>query len=332
MNCMAKISKADNFCPQCGQENNTIRNTIGMVIKDSLSNFFSLDARVFHSLIPLFTKPGHLSLEWRRGKRIQYLTPSRIYFVSSILLFLFLSLNLGNAGDSFAEGFKEGIADNEDVTLEDSTSISTNEKIDLGILDLNIDTSKIQDTVKDNSIHLDFTDTQWSRLYKLYKKDKAISSKDALAQLEIEDNLINSWLSAQSKKIANFDSDDFKKFYQSKLPIVLFFLLPVMALVLRLIYFKQDVYYSEHLVFAFHTQAVFFFALLLMSIADYFDSEFFTKLSLYYFIWYLIVALKRFYQESWGRTVGRFLQINLAFFVTAIFFFSVASIIVFSIY
>lgn len=341
MNCMAKLTMADNFCPQCGQENNTIRNTIGMVIRDSLSNFFSLDARVLHSLIPLITKPGYLSLEWRRGKRIQYLTPSRIYFVSSILFFLFMSLIQKDAVSSFAEGFKSGITEEE---LEVDSMEVANEKIKLGIMNLEIDTSAVNDSKEltdssevaelsnKKSINIDFSGTDVGKLYKLFKQESNLSSKDALVKLKIEESFLNLWISAQLKKVANFNPEDFQRFYQSKLPIILFFLLPVLALVLRLIYFRRDVYYSEHLVFAFHTQAVFFIVLLLMYVAEYYNLEAIMRLLLYLFIAYVIIALKQFYQQAWGKTIAKFFIINLAFLVTTIFFFAVASIIVFSIY
>lgn len=80
------------FCPECGQKNKDYK----LSFKDLFSEFFEelldIDSRVLRSLRMLFTRPGFLTSEYTRGRRISYLPPVRIYLVASVLFFLGLSL------------------------------------------------------------------------------------------------------------------------------------------------------------------------------------------------------------------------------------------------
>ena len=57
---------------------------------------------------------------------------------------------------------------------------------------------------------------------------------------------------------------EFWKQFNANLPKVLFFLIPLFALLLKLIYLLRKRFYSEHLVFALHYHSVLFINLLLV--------------------------------------------------------------------
>ena len=79
------------FCYACGQpRKGSIRHLTG-IIADFLDTVFNLDARIWRTLWPLYTKPGFLSNEYFAGRRVRYVTPLRLYFFLSIVAFLVVS-------------------------------------------------------------------------------------------------------------------------------------------------------------------------------------------------------------------------------------------------
>ena len=93
-----------------------------------------------------------------------------------------------------------------------------------------------------------------------------------------------------------------------RLPTVMFLLLPVFALLLKLIYIRRDWYYSEHLVFGLHTHAFAFtvFALIVVLIwlgnGAAWIAILGNVLVLIVLPIYFYVAQKRVYEQGWIKT------------------------------
>lgn len=88
-NCHHSLKKRYKFCPECGQKVNE-KLTVGVLFHNTISNYFSVDARFFRSFLPLMHKPGYLSKKFVEGKRLTYLHPAQFYlFISVVFFFLF---------------------------------------------------------------------------------------------------------------------------------------------------------------------------------------------------------------------------------------------------
>ena len=88
-NCEKEYNDSFEFCPHCGQKSND-ELTIGILFYNTISNYFSFDARFFKSYIPLMFKPGYLPNKFIEGKRLLYLHPAQMYlFISVVFFFLF---------------------------------------------------------------------------------------------------------------------------------------------------------------------------------------------------------------------------------------------------
>ena len=93
-----------------------------------------------------------------------------------------------------------------------------------------------------------------------------------------------------------------------KIPVVLFLMLPVFALLLKMIYVRRGWYYSEHLVFGLHTHA---FAFLVFSVIAGLAALFSGRtwagvlaVALYVVIpVYFILAQRRVYGQGWIKTI-----------------------------
>jgi ABC-type multidrug transport system permease subunit len=87
-NCQREISLEDNFCPTCGQVNDTQRLSIKHYLSEYLSGFFEFDNRFLRTVVPLLIKPGKVSKDYVNGRRIYYANPFQLYLHITILFFL----------------------------------------------------------------------------------------------------------------------------------------------------------------------------------------------------------------------------------------------------
>ena len=89
LNCDHPLEASDNFCPNCGQKAKDDL-TIGVLFYNTISNYFSFDARFLKSFIPLMFRPGYVARQFVEGKRLRYLHPAQYYlFISVIFFFVF---------------------------------------------------------------------------------------------------------------------------------------------------------------------------------------------------------------------------------------------------
>ena len=75
------------FCGQCGQEQKDLLVTVGAWLKELLSELTSLDGRFLRSVGRHLRRPGWLDLEWKRGRRKRYVSPTRLYLLAAALFF-----------------------------------------------------------------------------------------------------------------------------------------------------------------------------------------------------------------------------------------------------
>ena len=104
-----------------------------------------------------------------------------------------------------------------------------------------------------------------------------------------------------------------------RLPTVMFLLLPLFALLLKLLYFRRGWYYSEHLVFGLHTHAfafiIFTAILLLIWVSSAAAWANMTAILLVLLIpLYFYIAQQRVYQQSWLKTAVKVWTLGLMYF------------------
>src|SRR4249919_1945025 len=85
-------------CYRCGQPVNGLVRHFSSILGDFLDSVLNIDARIFRTLGPLFTRPAYLSLEYFAGRRVRYVSPVRLFVFLSIVTFFIaqLMLNLGD--------------------------------------------------------------------------------------------------------------------------------------------------------------------------------------------------------------------------------------------
>ncbi len=109
----------------------------------------------------------------------------------------------------------------------------------------------------------------------------------------------------------------------------MFVLLPIVALLFKFWYLFAKKYYVEHLIFALHNHAFLFVVLLIIILANTYAgwqepseeglvTTAVTWINVVIGAWipvYLLVSLKRVYQQGWWMTAAKFSFIGISYFV-----------------
>ncbi len=96
--------------------------------------------------------------------------------------------------------------------------------------------------------------------------------------------------------------------FDQNAPRALFLLVPVLALLLRVVHPRR--FYAEHLVLALHAQSVAFLAMVPSALAGWDGLELAGMIAAGAWV---VLALRRFYRQGWVRTVLEFLGIGAVY-------------------
>ncbi|MCK5781431.1 MAG: DUF3667 domain-containing protein [Flavobacteriales bacterium] len=341
LNCGHDLHDDDNFCPRCGQLNDKRRLSFSDILKETLGDFLAYDSRLQNSIKPLLTNPGQLSIDYIKGERASHIHPIRLYLVVSFIFFLLISFNSWKE-DVYADvnpTTEEELINNDSLTTTNSLSISNIEDTDLdenefnlsyntdGESDndkdwvslLNLDNSKIDSTL------INEANNQLGKLIFLALADISQNGERStnafFEKYNIEDGHINRLIYSKTKTYSNVTINSFSDTFFRKLPLIVFFFLPLFAIFLNLVHYKQDILYFEHLIFAFHNQSVYFILMIISEFASIFFTEYgslFTNTTTAIFLIYLYISLKHFYSyKSTLKAASMFTLINIVFLIMA---------------
>src|SRR5690606_7460971 len=158
-------------------------------------------------------------------------------------------------------------------------------------------------------------------LYEQFYKDTDITRADiALDSLHHARTAYNRWAYKKGIDVSEFKEEPglLMNYFINKLPLIIFFYLPVFALFIWLLYARRPFNYMEHLVFVFHVQTTFFVLLLIsLPLNLILNTGFFTTAALILFLFYLYKALKKFYGQGRFKTLVKFIILNGIFLTLA---------------
>lgn len=315
-NCSTPVT--GEFCGHCGQENKVYLRGFHKVLGDFLGDLFNFDSRLFGSLWPLLVRPGLLTKEYLAGRRVRFIPPVRMYLFSSLFFFgmvaFFVSggrLDLSDqaereaAADLAAERSSEVVAPATRPSAPASTPAEPDADPERGTavvggpgfgIRVNEDDASVQFTDEESGWLKDAEDRATHNVQKL-REDKDFR------QLFIERGVGN-------------------------LPLMMFLLLPVYALMLKLLYLRSGRYYVEHIIYALHIHSFLFLTLggvlAWILTAPWFGyraappglliAAFWTWIALY--AWF---AMKRMYGQGWWKTSVKYVFLGFSYVVLLAF-------------
>lgn len=100
LNCNFPLRPEDNYCPNCGQENNVSKIPVRYLLVELFEGFYSFDTKLWNTVKASFSKPGKITLEYLEGKRARYVPPLKFYLFISFVFFLLLGKLSNSAIDS----------------------------------------------------------------------------------------------------------------------------------------------------------------------------------------------------------------------------------------
>ena len=105
LNCQSEV--VGRYCHKCGQENLEPKETVWHLVQHFFNDITHFDGKFFATVKYLLRKPGFLSLEYMRGRRMSYLNPIRMYVFTSAIFFIIL-FSLKKPGDMVSKRAKNG--------------------------------------------------------------------------------------------------------------------------------------------------------------------------------------------------------------------------------
>jgi hypothetical protein len=312
-NCEKPFESDFEFCPHCGQKSKD-ELTIGVLFYNTISNYFSFDARFFKSFIPLLIKPGYLASKFIEGKRLLYLHPAQMYlFISVIFFFLFTILvrpQTEKLNSELKKTFDKPLINDSIIKKSDMDSLDIenllkplkkNQKvIGMNEADLKVLDSVLKNDLNSNSndLSFDFDEMKVDSLIEAGATDQEIFASMGLEKEagSFKHRLYSQMLKFYKKR----DGGSLLKAFYDSIPLAMFILLPIFALLLKMFYWKRG-RFAHHLVFSFY-----FFSFLFMLFSIIIGINFILDIPNWIdwlIIWssffYLYVAIKRFYQQGW---------------------------------
>jgi len=329
------------FCYFCGQPDKNFMRFFPALLRDLMEDMLDLDSRFMRTLKPLLFKPGKLTRDYMNGRRFRYAPPMRVYIFSSIVFFLLAALLSSNSLQLEARDGNlvmvtpdtEEEQQNIDEALENlPDSVKRNIDVEQAMEEVhNEDPAADMFDVDDLDIQLN--DKPWNR------ETNPVDIKWLPGWLN---DRINDEIEGSPKKAKQINENPnliLDKVFDI-LPITMFILLPVVALIFKFWYLFAKRYYVEHLIFSLHNHSFIYVILtliLLFGLAGDLAASYEYPAAANAIEWvpvilgiwipvYLLISLRTVYQQNWFLTLGKYFVIGISYITLLAFLTTVVAI------
>lgn len=327
------------YCHVCGQENLEPKESIWHLVVHFFNDVTHFDGKFFSTLKDILFRPGFLSKEYMKGRRASYLNPIRMYLFTSFIFFLVFfwlyhipekefrntSVTIQNKTIEQIDSLPQAEFKNFTKLLNNGQSMSRKEF------------GKYADSVK-NHVDIHFFDSEKKEIN--FKSRKEYDS--LLALKKIKDGWFRRQMTYKEIEIKNEYQgsggkflSDFINSLMHHFPQILFFSLPFVALLLKLLYIRQKkFYYVSNAIFTLHLY-IFVFIVLLFEIGINQLHRFtgwpwlniINTILAFIIFFYLYKAMRNFYEQRRFKTIIKYALFLLSFFFLIIFLFVIFAFI-----
>lgn len=326
-NCETEFS--GHFCPQCGQAVKEYDKPFSFIFYNFIGDFFAFDTRFFRTLFSLLLKPGFLTKQYFAGKRVRYAPPFRIFIFVSFILFLLLQTYTNRGLTTVLD------TDLKDKISLDSTSTSVADSVFSELSqEMTAEDKAIADSVLTKyGVKKDTTnpeDLDFKLNLESFRDTRDLRKSLNAYATSLEQDLEEETDPKDRAKIREFirlcrSPESAMAKILKYISYAFFVLLPLFALLLKLIYIRRRHNYVRHLVFSIHIHS-FIYLLMTIIVAMYMsinaNLEWLTSIAVFLIPAYIIVAMKKFYGQSVGKVIFKFLVVsflyNICFLVVVV--------------
>jgi hypothetical protein len=298
-----------NYCRNCGQAKRRVAVSVAALVTDVLEDQLVLNRALPRTLLYLIFRPGFLTVEYVNGRIVRYIAPFRLYLVSSIVFFLLLSFfglraieraevgeNVTLRVDSAARAFRVSGLESIDTTGMPPEARRALRQLEL--LPQNIDSAAAAAGPSDSIPQQPPVPglQPWAR-------ELAGDTTGTGIDQNLEDRIVARYGHLPVRDALR----EFAREYLEYVPHIVFLLLPVFALILKVLYARRKRYYAEHFVFALHVHAFTFLLFTLMFVISRAAVNAWLFFGLMLYVW---VAMKRVYAQGVFRTSAKYLVLG----------------------
>ena len=345
-------------CYSCGQPTKGLIRQFSAIIGDFADTVLNIDSRIVHTVGPLLFKPGFLSLEYFAGRRVRYVSPVRLLVFIAVVSFLVaqwltpdLQANASGGGpivfDTDSNGFSSATSVDEVIKRRDAAIARIDRSVPQG--------AKVPGLVAGlNESKVEIRAAAARRIAQLQGKPAGPPALPAPGKDEprfefdgkpwdpVTHPAKISWLPARGNDLLNVgigrakknilrvrqDPNLLKNAIFSTAPTTLFILVPVFALLLKILYLFKRRLYMEHVVVALHSHAFLCLCLLLLVSAESASKllaatsgSLATGFQLVQFAlaaWmplYLLLMQKRVYGQGWPMTLIKYCLLGFCYII-----------------
>jgi len=319
------------YCAICGQPINTHRRTMGHLLHEFFKDIVSFDSRILRTARALLVQPGELPKAFREGRTQRYMPALRLYLFVSLIFFLilgatgiailqlelvatpvkviydakgkaFLPNPAYNAADPDLKEVPKLIAISGDVDTKSGTHFAFN--------------TNTYFFAPIGSHHSALPKAALDRLqYREFHANLQYPGQDKAKKKE-QEKALKGWVDAHLfggvRRLA-LNPAALNEPLTAWLPRVVFLLLPLYALLLAAFYWRKRAkfYFVDHLIFSLSVHTFTFVAL----IAAVGLAQIVSGVWVFWFLLasigvYVLLSLKRFYEQNWFWTGLKFVFIS----------------------
>ena len=318
LNCGTRLR--GQYCGHCGQRSLSRLISIWQLSREAFGDLLELDSRLWRTLLPLLLKPGQLTKDYLEGRRARYMPPFRSYLVLSVIFFVVASFDAQDDLSLFFEPEPQPTAEETAAAAQDEAQrrAATFEKIQELGAEGKIPEDVIAEIIDDDDGSSGiFSDCETA----------SISDEDDVPEW-VRERFSDERIRQICERNKARGNDNFADAILDNIPIALIVLLPIMAMVLKLLYPLSRRYFVEHLLFFVHFHAFFFFILTLqilfarlaglLSLAGIISTLILVATSFYIPV-YLYKAIHHVYGQGHTITILKYLMLSIAYVTGATF-------------
>lgn len=317
---------AGKFCSECGQRAQPRKLTIPSLAHEAIHDLAHLDSRLWRTLRALLFEPGFLTNEFIAGHRTRYLPPFRLYLVLSIIFFLMLSCNPAEKaivlGGVDASGDRPAA-----VTDRDGEALGQA----LEDLQREVASRPAQDAAgtasgKDADVAVDAAARTVAAISKVDPDPDSSVLPGTDCSKMIWGLPGRTWMQPRVAQVCEnlktVSKREFGRALFHNVPKMMFFFLPLLALVNLLLYAFRRRKYVEHLLFYTHYHAFAFLLLILQMLLNLvlglssrlaFVSSLVTLATTVYLFVALYKAMRAVYGQSRVLTVAKYVVVLITY-------------------
>jgi hypothetical protein len=271
LNCGTRLR--GQYCGICGQRSRNRLISIWQLLREAFGDVLELDSRLWRTLLPLLIRPGQLTRDYLEGRRARYMPPFRTYLVLSVIFFVVAFFNpkedLKMLWDPEPEPSAEEIAALEEQ--QKTVAAENQEQVDRALQELK--ELDAEDTISEALI-AELADDDDEFEVSFGSGGNGFFDDCESATISDEGDLPE-WVKKRFsdervKEICEKNKargvENFGDAIVDNVPVALIVLLPLMAMVLKILYPLSRRYFVEHLLFFVHFHAFFFLILILQII------------------------------------------------------------------